>query len=160
MNHKENWGRSLRIVLTIGSLVLSSTALQTTVLGELSNAGFALVEIGSYGKIRTLDFGADTFRTRVLENQFVLVGTSISGDDLLVSEQSPYAGRRGCALDIVSPRRNGTIHIEPAVRSMRVWMAELSADGRTIAFVGSTTATRGAKAVFGLHLLRVSGEAK
>jgi len=150
--------KKIAIGITVFVTSCSTSAFQPDLLKTIDAEGFKLIEIGSYAKMRILDLGKRSFDTRTLSSNSLLVGVSQTGDDLIMSAQSPYARRREHRIDIVTVQGRIVTTVQPLVRVMTVLYAELSPDRSMIAFVGGCTDHNDIKVTYGLHVLDMSGE--
>ncbi len=149
----------------IGALSLivscwSAPPLLDKVLTTLEANNLSLVETGTFGGIRSLSLSNPLFKTRKLNDHSYLMGVSSLGDRLLMNVHSNRTSNQPEMADEVDiTGLDGTIltRIEPSIRGMLSFCAELSPDGQAIAF-GGHFARLNARGVYGLHLLTISGE--
>ena len=153
--------------LLIGAMIVitcpSIKAFQPSLLAALDARGYALVEIDSYGKIRTLRFNEGRFETHRRPNNSLLIGLSAAGDRLIISAQTgnnPYSQRVHDEMEIATLQDGVVTEIRPNLRGMTPLYAELSPDGTMIAFAGSVAKPEEKKTTSGLHLLDRSGEVR
>ena len=149
------------LIISCIAMTLSDkgSVLRADLLSSIDAQDFSLVEIGSFGQMRVLSFQGQQFEKRKLVVQNLLIGVSRAGDQLIISAKS---GRS-------SPTPNNDVYIttlpgqilstiHPQVQWLTAFYADLSPDGRSIAFVGSFAETFGKTRIYGLHLLTLSDE--
>ena len=124
---------------------------------SLNSQGYSLVEIGDYGRMRTLSFLRPSFEIRGLADpESTVVGVSRRGDQLL--NFSRLGNKNfGREVDVTTLGGKVVTSISPVVQGMTVFFAELSPDGNQIAFVGNYAEPATKPSSFGLHLLGVDG---
>ncbi len=137
----------------------SAPQLQDNVLAALEAGNLSLVETGMFGEIRSLSLSSPVFKTRKLSDHGYLMGVSSAGDRLLMNVESHKSLDRPempDEVDITDLKGKILVKIGPPIRGMLAFGAELSPDGRSVAF-GGHFARLNARGTYGLHLLTASG---
>jgi Tol biopolymer transport system component len=119
----------------------------------------SLVEIGTFGEMRTIGLLDPVFKPRKLADQSYLMGVSATGERLLIGAQSHESGYQPemyDEVDVMNLNGQTLAKIHPSIRGMLSFCAELSPNGQSVAF-GGQFARFGGRGVFGLHLMELSG---
>ena len=130
------------------------------IAAALETERLSLLEVGTFGEMRTFGFSDLLFKTRKLPGRSYVMGVSSAGDRLLInveSHRNSYQPQMPDEVDITDLDRTIFTKIQPSIRGMLSFHAELSPNGQSIAFAGDF-APFNARGVYGLHLLGVSGE--
>jgi hypothetical protein len=153
-------GAAVFVSLALAASCWSQPPLRDRLLIAMETEQLSLIEIGMFGKMRTLSFTNPIFKTLKLSDRSYVMGVSSTGDRLLIGAQSHTNGYQPEMNDEVDiTHADGAIlaKIQPQIRGMLSFCAELSPDGRSIAF-GGQFARFDARGVYGLHLLTLSGK--
>jgi hypothetical protein len=147
-------------ILALTASCWSQPPMRDELLATLQAKHLSLVEIGMFGKMQMLGLTDPVFKTRKLGDHSYVMGVSANGDRLLMAGKSDKNTLRpeiNDEVDITLLNGETLVRVQPAIRGMLAISAELSPDGQSIAF-GGNYASLTARAVFGLHLLTLSGE--
>jgi hypothetical protein len=143
-----------RALAILGFFTIHSAA-QTCARDDLALSGFGFIQIQGYGYAQESYAPEFRFvRTSLRRVGDVVVGVTQSGDALLVETSSGESPVSPDVIDIVSSAGITQARFAPGVRSIGAISAEISADNRKLAFVGTFAFPKNR----GLNLLTADGQ--
>jgi hypothetical protein len=154
----------LGVVVGVAAVAIGSCG--APLLASLYAKHLSLVEIGMFGRVGIVGPFQPFLISHKLPNDALVFGVSPAGDRLLllVDSHRPSRGpdipKIYDEIDITTLDRKVETRIFPVIHSMLPFAAELSPDGRAVAFTGQFASRDLSRADYGLHLVKFSGETR
>jgi hypothetical protein len=148
-----------------GAAALAMRACGALLLLNLRAEHLNFVEIGIFGRMGTVRPFLPFLMTHRLPDEDLVFGVSPAGDRLLIladshrNPEGPQTPKKYDEIEVTTLDRRVENRIFPAVYTISPFAAELSPDGQMIAFIGQFATRDLSRADYGLHLLKLSGEA-